>query len=215
MPPENSPPANETPTLLVEQARALVQSEESRFSAAQTRVTALLAVTGVLGGIGGGILTGLDGRGYASVRLGASNLPIVHLLVILFGLIAIGALLWAAATAIGALKEQPEPPSKSEELDQLVESAFPLVLSRTPTQAASFLIAFLGGQRKLLREASGEVDKAFERATRVLGIAVASGLFLSLIVLFGTAGKPQQVYLVHGQGSDAVVTTSDVTLGQR
>jgi hypothetical protein len=215
MPAESQPIANDTPALLVEQARALVQSEESRFSAAQARVSALLAVVGVLGGIGGSVLTGLDGRAYAGLRLGGSSLPIVHLLVILFGLVAIGALLWSAATAIGALKEQPEPSSKSEELDQLVETAFPQVLATSSSQAAIFLISFLAGQRKLLREASGEVDEAFERATRVLGIAVASGLFLSLAVLFGTSGKPQQVYLVQGHANDAVVTTSGVTLGQR
>jgi hypothetical protein len=47
------------PTLQLEQARALVEIEESRFAAAQSRATALLGVTGVLAGIGGGTLAGL------------------------------------------------------------------------------------------------------------------------------------------------------------
>jgi hypothetical protein len=185
-----------TPNFLVEQARMLVQTEEARFAASQSRATALLAVAGVIAGIGGGILTGIDGRDFHSIELGGAEVPIVLAAVLVVGAISIVALLSSAAIAIGALRKTPEPESKAKELTQILKTQFPSWLDKTAPESAGFLLSLLTGQRERVRTANKQVNMALTQASRRLGIAVASGLILSVIVLFGTSAKDQRVQLV-------------------
>lgn len=199
------PDDSATPTLLVEQARAFVQAEEARFAASQSRATALLAVAGVIASLGGGVLTGLDGRHYdLSVRVNGAEIPVVLALVIAVGAVAIVTLLWSGATAIGALREEPESESKSNILASLVKHQFPTWLSEATTQSSGLLLALLAGQRDAVREANTRVNDAIKRAARLLGVAVASGLLLSVILLFGTTAKHRQVYLVKDSGKNSI-----------
>jgi len=173
----------------------LVQTEEARFAASQSRATALLAVTGVIAGIGGGILAGIDGRNFHTITLGGATIPIVLAAVIAVGAISIIALLWAGAASIGALRKKPEAESKSRELTEILGSQFPSWLSKAPSESASLLLALLAGQLDRVRKANRQVNDALTQASRMLGIAVASGLILSVIVLFGTSAKEQWLHL--------------------
>lgn len=181
------PKESATAAMLVEQARALVQIEESRFAAVQTKTTTLLAVVGVVASIGGGLATGLNRPDYA--------VP-VFALVLLFGSIAGGVLLWSGAVALGALKKTPEPEPKSEQLMKVIRDRFPPLLDKEPEEAALALLPILAKQHSRVHKASEEVHKAFKQATRGLGLAVLSGLVMALLVVFGTTSKPQEVELV-------------------
>jgi hypothetical protein len=193
-----APDASATPALLVEHARAMAQSEEARLAAAQSRATALLAVAGVLAGLGSGLLARIDGRDYASAAIAGSEIPLVQGLVIASGVIAISTLLWSAASVVGALRTAPEPESQAEELDRFLENDVKTMLAETPSQAAESVIAMLAEQRLLIRIAGKEVDEAFERAIRMLGIALLFGLLLATIVVLATSEKPRQVHLADG-----------------
>jgi hypothetical protein len=186
----------------------LVQTEEARFAASQSRATALLAVAGVIAGIGGGILTGIDGRNFHSIRLGGAEIPIILVAVIVVGAISIIALLSSAAIAIGALRKTPEPESKAKELTQILKTQFPSWLDKTAPESARFLLSLLTGQRERVRTANKQVNTALTRASRRLGIAVASGLALSVIVLFGTSVKNEQVHLV-SEGTKSSMPSED------
>lgn len=101
--PESSDTSADTPSLVVEQARALVQSEEARFSGARTRATTLLAVGGVIAGLGGNILAGLDGRQYPwPINVFGIEIPISLVLVCIFGAASIGLLIWSGIFAFAA-----------------------------------------------------------------------------------------------------------------
>jgi hypothetical protein len=193
---EEEPDQAATATLLVDQARAFVQIEESRFAAAQARATTLLAVAGVLAGIGAGVLSGLSGREYASTAIGGNEIPFVYWSVRLLGGLAIGTLLWSAATALGALKKEPESRRKAEELDNYLNEEALLMLRESPAQAADSLLTLLGGQREHVHASTAKVDEGFKSAARFLGFAVASGLTMVLLVVIGTTSKPQEVHLI-------------------
>lgn len=181
------PQESASATLLVEQARALVQIEEGRFAAAQTKTTTLLAVVGVVASIGGGLVVGLNGREYTAL---------VFILMALSGFIATGALLWSGAIALGALKKTPEPAPKSEKLTKVISNGFAPLLDQESEQAALVLLPIIAKQHGRVHKASEEVHEGFKQASRVLSIAVISGLFMALLVVLGATGKPQEVRLV-------------------
>lgn len=185
--------------LVVEQARTLTQIEEARFAATQARITTLLAVSGVLAGLGGGMLGGITGQSFVSSALSGKDGVVVCLLVLLTGSISVGALVWSAATAIGALKVPPEEKSKAARLDRFLKSEVSSLIEDSPKQVARALVAQLAGQRDLVREATDKVDEAFKEATRLLGIAVASGLALSLVLLLAASDAPQEIRLVRSE----------------
>jgi hypothetical protein len=199
------PEDSATPALLVEQARALVQTEEARFAAVQTKTTTLLAVAGVLSGIGGGILASLNGRAYS---------PFVLLLVALLGLIAAGALLWSGAVAIGALKKKPEPEPKSKQLTKVIRDRFPPLLDKDPQEAALAVLPMLAKQHGRVHKASEEVNEGFRQASRALAIAVGTGLMMSLLIVFGATSKPQEVQLVKNPKSQPPAIARATIRGQ-
>lgn len=191
-----------TPTLLLEQARALVGMEESRFAASQTRATALLAVTGVLAGIGGTIFAGVKDTDYS---------PLVLLLAGALALASFAALLWTAFLAIGSLQRTPEfePEPEGEagqgggrqrkrEKAELADVSDELtsVLDLPPQEAAQALLPILAKQTRRIHGNTEDIHDSFNKATRGLAIAVFTGLVMSLLVVFGRAGEPQEVRLV-------------------
>ncbi len=181
------PKESATAAMLVEQARTLVQIEESRFAAVQTKTTTLLAVVGVVASIGGGLAAGLNGREFAFL---------VSIFAILFGSLAAGMLLWSGAVALGALKKTPEPTPKAEQLMKVIRDRFPPLLDKEPGEAALALLPILAKQHSRVHKASEEVHKAFKQASRGLGIAVLSGMIMAALVVFGATSKPQEVHLV-------------------
>lgn len=183
-----APEHSSSPGLLVEHARALVEIEDSRFASAQARVTALLAVNGVIGGIGGSFLAGLGGRDYSSPVLIAAGA---------LGAIAIGMLIWSAFLAVASLKKEPEPERQSKRLANIIKHRLPSLVDQPPENAAhSTLLPLLAKQHELIHKASEEIHEAFERATRTLGIAVASGLVMAVVIVLGAPSKAQEVRLV-------------------
>lgn len=191
-----------TPTLLLEQARALVEIEESRFAAAQTRATALLAVTGVLAGIGGTIFAGVRDTDYS---------PPVLLLAGVLALASFAALIWTAFLAIGSLQRTPEfepdPEAGARQVSARqrkrekakladVSDELPLVLDTPPQEATQALLPILAKQTRRIHGNTEDIHDSFSKATRGLAIAVFTGLVMSLLVVFGRATGPQEVRLV-------------------
>lgn len=181
------PKESATPALLIEQARMLVQIEEARFAAVQTKTTTLLAVVGVVAGIGGGLAAGLNGREYPAL---------VIVFMLLAGFLAVGMLLWSGAVALGALKKTPEPAPKSAQLTKTIRDGFTPLLDKEPEEAALALFPILAKQHSRVQKASEEVHGAFKQASRVLGLAVISGLVVAGLVVLCATSKPQEVQLV-------------------
>lgn len=189
------------PVLLIEHARALVQVQEDRFAAAQARATALLAVTGVLAGVGGGFLAGFEIRDYGLL---------MQLVLAVLAFVALGTLLWSAGLAVAVLKREAEsdPPRKrgdegqksdsprAPDLHEILQDGLPLLLDKRPEEAAESLLAILARQQGKIHRNCQEVHDGFRRAGRVLTVAVVCGLFLSFLVVFARAGDPQEVRLV-------------------
>lgn len=63
------------------------------------------------------------------------------------------------------------------------------MIDEPPANACRALIELLSEQLHLVRIAGHRVDRAFERATRVLTIAVLAGLALAVTLLFGTSDR--------------------------
>jgi len=118
-----------TPALLTEQARALVQTEEARIAASQSRATALLAVAGVIASVGGGVLAGLDGRDFAlPLDVFGEQVSAVLVAACLTGAIAISCLVWSGILAIGALQERLDP--QPQKLTPVVKNSSPRCFPR-------------------------------------------------------------------------------------
>ncbi len=192
-----------TPTILLDQARALVQTEEARFTSSQSRATALLAVAGVIAGLGGGILGGLDNRDYhLQVRIDGIEFSLILVAAVIFGAVAIVTLLWSGATALGVLRKEPEKESKAKELSEILKTQFPTMLDLAPADSARALLSLLSGQHGAIRKINKQTNEALKQAGRLLGIAVAFGLLLSVLVLFGTTARHQKVYVVEEAGTE-------------
>jgi hypothetical protein len=201
--PTPHPDQTTTPTLVVEQARMLVQAEEARFSSAQSRATTLLALAGVLATLGGAVLTGLDGRDYELVvNLFGVDVSLVLIAVCVAGALAIGALLRGTAIAIGALQKKPDP--RPDLLTTVVKDQFPTMLDQEPLDSSRFLLSLLTKRLELVQEAARDVTDAMRTAVRALAVAVVAGLVLSVIVLIGTTAKDHQVYLVKENGENSI-----------
>lgn len=180
------------PTALVEQARALVEIEEARFAAAQTRATALLAATGLLGGIGGSILAGAGAEDY-------STLILLTILVLATG--SIGALLWSASLTVASLKKRPEDdadgrhPNPAKARLAQISANLASLLDKEPHQVAQTVMPIVTAQIQRVHRNTEEVHDAFHRATRALAVAVIASLAMASLVVLAGRGQPQEFRL--------------------
>jgi predicted ATP-grasp superfamily ATP-dependent carboligase len=85
-----------TPTLILDEAGALVAAEQARFSALQAQATTIIAAVGVMAGIGATLLAGLQGRRFeAVVLLLGTPVSLVLIAAVLVGILTITGLLAA------------------------------------------------------------------------------------------------------------------------
>lgn len=184
-----------------------MEIEESRFAAAQTRATALLAVTGVLAGIGGSILAGLKAHDYSFLIL---------VLVFLLAATSLGSLLWTAFLAMGSLKVQPEAEDDHPAEARLAQFSddLPLLLEKPAQEAAQSLLPLLARQTRRIHQNTEDVQEGFKQATRVLAVAVLAGLTMSFLVIFARASQPQEFRLV-GKQKQQVPTLARATLKEQ
>jgi hypothetical protein len=161
------------------------------------------------------MVTGLSAREYPSTTVGGNELPILYWAVRVLGLLSIGTLVGSAAIALGALKKEPESRRKAGELDHYLNNdALPL-LSKAVPSAITSLFTLLDGQRAHLRESTRAVERGFKSAARLLGIAVASGLAMSFLIVAGSTEKPQDFRLVKTVKAQSKSAVHHATLRQR
>jgi len=184
-----------TPGLVMEQARSLVQTEEARFAAAQSRATTLLAVGGVIAGLGVGVLTGLDGRSFRlPIQIAGVEISIVLVLACVTGVVAIVSLLWFGTAAMGVLQEKPDP--QPQKLVPVVKRQFPGMLGQGAAESTRVLLPLLVHQLEVVQAATEKVDNGLRLSARLLGIAVVAGLVLAVLILFGSTTQEQHVLSV-------------------
>jgi hypothetical protein len=192
-----------SPTLLIEQARALVSTEEGRFAALQSLATTLLAVIGVVATIGATLLAGLHGRVYELiVSIAGLHVSLVALGAIAVGLLSLGALLSSGTVAIGVLRRTPDP--APEMLVAVVGDQFPGMLDDTPEVSGQALLALLAHQLAELQYATRSLRNALRAVVQRLAIATVSGLVLAVILMLGTASTAQDTHLVNTRAKDAL-----------
>lgn len=192
-----------TPTLLVEQARALVSTEEGRFAALQSLATTLLAVIGVVATIGATLLAGLHGRIYELVvSVAGLHISLVAVGAIAVGVLSLGALLSSGTVAIGVLRRTPD--AAPEILVAVVGDQFPGMLQDAPEVSGQALLALLAHQLAELQYANRSLRNALSAVVQRLAIAVVSGLVLAVIVMLGTASTVQDTHVVNTRAKDAL-----------
>jgi hypothetical protein len=192
-----------TPTLLVEQARALVSTEEGRFAALQSLATTLLAVIGVVATIGATLLAGLHGRIYELVvSVAGLHISLVAVGAIAVGVLSLGALLSSGTVAIGVLRRTPD--AAPEILVAVVGDQFPGMLQDAPEVSGQALLALLAHQLAELQYANRSLRNARSAVVQRLAIAVVSGLVLAVIVMLGTASTVQDTHVVNTRAKDAL-----------
>jgi hypothetical protein len=185
-----------TPTLIVEQARALVEAEEGRFVALQTQATTILAVIGVVASIGATFLAGFHGHRYeVVVHVLGLSISLVLIAAIVIGSIAIVGLLVAGVFAIGALRTDPDPARHG--LVAVVDAQFPGMLEDRPAQSAHVLLTLFAHQLAVRQKANARVREGLRLAITLLGLAVVSGLALAVLLTAGTASTVQETHLIN------------------
>lgn len=192
-----------SPPLLIEQARALVSTEEGRFAALQALATTLLAVIGVVATIGATLLAGLHGRAYELiVRVAGLHISLVALGAIAVGALSLGALLSSGAVAIGVLRRTPDPAPGM--LVAVVGVQFPEMLEDAPEVSGRALLTLLAHQLAELQNANRGLRNALQAVVQRLAIALVSGLVLAVILMLGTASTVQDTHLVNTRPKDAL-----------
>jgi hypothetical protein len=192
-----------TPTLLIEQARALVSTEEGRFAALQSLATTLLAVIGVVATIGATLLAGLHGRIYELVvSVAGLHISLVAVVAIAVGVLSLGALLSSGTVAIGVLRRTPD--AAPEILVAVVGDQFPGMLQDAPEVSGQALLALLAHQLAELQHANRSLRNALSAVVQRLAIAVVSGLVLAVILMLGTASTVQDTHVVNTRAKDAL-----------
>jgi phage shock protein PspC (stress-responsive transcriptional regulator) len=173
---------------LIEHSRLLVQSEETRFVAAQSRATTLLAVSGVLAGIGVTLASRFGDRHFpwpwhpfgVSLSLGA-------VIVVILTLFTAVALIWASAIALGAMQQEIELNFSPAFQNALIGEQFPEMLETAGNLSSRTVLGLLAELHQGAQRANREINQALWRCGVWLGLSVATGLLLSAFVLGATS----------------------------
>jgi hypothetical protein len=173
--------------MLVEQARLMVQGEEARFTATQSRATTLLGVCGVLAGIGVTIALHFDGRHFTPVAAGT---------VCALTLIAIASLISASVIALGAMRQEIELDMHPATATSLIAEQFQGMLGEGEEQSAKTVLRLLAELHAGAQEANGAVNTALWRCGALLGTAVSTGLVLSAFILVASSPEPRESHLI-------------------
>jgi hypothetical protein len=189
IPPLSLPPSEGTDGagILVEQARMMVQGEEARFTATQSRATTLLAVCGVLAGIGATVALHFDGRHFT---------PIAVMIVGALTLIAVTSLASASIIALGAMRQEIELNMHPMLVTALIAEQFPRLLGESEDQAAKTVLRLLAELHAGAQEANAAINVALWRCGVFLGTAVSTGLVLSAFILVASSPMPHKVHVI-------------------
>lgn len=169
----------------------LAQAEEARFIAAQSRATTLLAVSGVLAGIGVAAVFRFANRTYLWPwnPLGLS-VSAAALVAILLTVLAVGSLIWASAIALGVMRQEIKLKMHPTLLNRLIASQFPKMLVHGEEQTARTVIGLLSEHHFGGQKANGAVNRALRRCSIWMGIAVATGLSACVFALAVSSPSP-------------------------
>jgi hypothetical protein len=83
----------------------------------------------------------------------------------------------------------------------MVKQQFPGMLDQKPDESSRVLLSLLANQLEVVQAATAKVNKGLRRSARLLGVAVAAGLVLSILILFGSSAKGQRPLLGEHQGN--------------
>jgi hypothetical protein len=162
----------------------LVQGEEARFIATQSRATTLLAVGGVLAGIGATVTfhfaEGQFPWPWHPIGLNVSAAAVVA---IALTVAAIGSLIWASAIALGVMRQEIKLETPPELANRLIAKQFPQMLGNDEDQTARVVIGLLADRHLGSQEANEAANGALRRCGIWMGLAVATGLTASVFAL--------------------------------
>lgn len=180
----------------------LAQGEEARFIAAQSRATTLLAVGGVLAGIGVTFAFRFANRSFPwpwhPVGLSVSAAALVA---ILLTALAVGSLIWASAIALGVMRQEIKLKMHPALLNRLIAKQFPKMLTNGEEQIARTVIGLLAEHHFGGQKANGAVNRALRRCSIWMGIAVATGLSACVFALAVSSPSP------HGASAKSLGTS--------
>jgi hypothetical protein len=191
-----------SPTLLFEQARMLVETEEARFAGVQSRATTILSVAGVIIGLGAAVATGLDNRDYGlRTDILGLEITLAHVFVWVLLVLGAGSLLRSGFIALGLLQKRPEPESADpSRLIAMVGEQFPSMVDSDSEKSARTVLLVLAERLKDLQVANQTINVAMKKSATWLVVAVASWVMLTATVMVWTTQQPREVYLVREGG---------------
>jgi hypothetical protein len=180
----------------------LAQGEEARFIAAQSRATTLLAVGGVLAGIGVTVAFRFANRNFhwpwQPIGLSVSA---AALIAIVLTALAVGSLVWASVIALGVMRQEIKLKMHPALLSEMVANQFPEMLDEDEDQTARLVIDLLAERHSGAQKANGAVNRALRRCGIWMGIAVATGLSACVFAL--AVSSPS----LHGAGAKSPETS--------
>jgi hypothetical protein len=161
-----------------------VRSEEERFAGAQSRATALLAVSGVIAGLGGTFAVQVDSRSFPwQVNAFGASVPVAPVIIITLGAICVVSLLWTGILALGAMEQSLDLNSDPSFLRSLIGEQFPGMLHGGTEQSSRAILSLLADQLEVAQEANRKTNDALRRSAIRLGISVAAGIALTVFIL--------------------------------
>jgi MFS family permease len=197
-----------TQDLMVQQAQALVQGERDRFLAMQSQAISLLALAGVVAGIGGAFLAGFIDHDFEwPVQLCGIHVPLALLAALALVLLTLGALGSSALRAIGVLQRRPDP--DAAELPAIVRDQFAEMGGGGAAAAPRILFKLLSEQLKRTQEVNEGIRSNLSGIASALGLAVFGGLFLAALLVVGTKAHDDKDFIIRegAKGSLTVEST--------
>jgi hypothetical protein len=162
----------------------LVQSEQSRFASAQSRATTLLAITGVIAGLGITLAVGMEDRVFPwTVDLWGATVSLALAMLALFGAVSVAFLIMTGALALGAMQPQIGANSNPESLTATIGDQFPAMLEDSTVDSAETILGLLADQLEVVQASNAETERALGRSAICLGISIAAGVVLSSLTL--------------------------------
>jgi hypothetical protein len=190
-----------SPSLLVEQSRALVEAEDARFAGLQTQATTLLAVIGVIVSVASTLAASFRGRHYKlqvafHSFAGQISFSVVLVVALALGILSAAAFLAAGVYAIAAMRTD-DPESVRMNLVSVVGRQFPTMLTDSSDTSAQALLALLARQLERRQRANARVSKGLQLTVAMLGVAIGLAAVLAVLLTAGTTSTAQDTHLTN------------------
>jgi hypothetical protein len=170
--------------MLVEHAHLLVQGEEARFTATQSHATTLLAVCGVLAGIGATVAFRFAGRSFpwTSHPLGIT-VSMAAVIAIALTVVAFGSLILASVIVLGVMRQEIELETPPASVNLMIATQFPEMVGDDEGETARSVINLLAQLHLGAQEANEAINRALRSCGIWMGLAVAAGLAVGVFAL--------------------------------